>query len=304
MPDSITWQEHSGEILDSVAGFDVIDCGTCGFKHIVPIPTQDDLEKVYRQEYYSTEKPLYIERHREDLEWWNLVYGERYELFEQLLPSQRRRILDVGSGPGFFLLKGKERGWETLGIEPSFQSAQHSRELGLAIRENFLDGGLVPQLGEFDVVHLSQVLEHIPNPKEMILHGYRLLSAGGLLCIIVPNDYNPFQNALKSACGLPPWWVAPPHHINYFDFDSLTQLLDSCGFETVQKHTTFPIDMFLLMGDNYIGSDALGRSCHSKRKQFETNLDAAGMGSVKRQLYQGMADIGLGREVQIIARKK
>jgi len=47
------------------------------------------------------------------------------------LPSGSRRILDVGSGPGYFLLHGKNRGWQTLGIEPSKQAAEHGRKLGL-----------------------------------------------------------------------------------------------------------------------------------------------------------------------------
>ena len=100
------WQEHSGIILDSVNGFDVIECEKCLFKHIIPIPQPDEMVTTYRNEYYSTEKPLYLERHQEDLDWWNLFYSDRYDSFEQYLPHDRRRILDIGSGPGYFLLHG------------------------------------------------------------------------------------------------------------------------------------------------------------------------------------------------------
>ena len=294
---------HHGSIVDTVAGFDVIECTACGFRHIDPIPTPEELERVYRHDYYSTEKPLYLERYREDLAWWNLVYSERYDTFEAELPAGRRRILDVGSGPGFFLLQGKERGWDTLGIEPSRQSAEHSRGLGLAIREEFLDESLAGELGLFDVVHLSLVLEHIPDPAAMIELARRLLAPGGLLLVVVPNDYNPFQEALREACDVSPWWVAPPHHVNYFDFDSLAVLLARCGFEVLRRDATFPIDMFLLMGDNYLGNDELGRACHARRMRFEMNLDKAGKGEVKRRLYGALAELGLGREVQILARR-
>lgn len=138
MAETGQWQNHQGFLLDSVNGFDVIECEACRFKHIVPIPTQAELEAVYRQEYYSVEKPLYLEPHREDLDWWNLVYSERYDTFEEFLPPDRRRILDVGSGPGFFLLHGQQWGWQTVGIEPSEQAAAHSRKLGLEIVEDFL----------------------------------------------------------------------------------------------------------------------------------------------------------------------
>jgi len=298
------WQGHRGSFFDSVNGFDVIDCEGCGFKHIVPIPTQEELESVYRNDYYSIEKPLYLERYRGDLEWWNLVYADRYDVFEECLPQTRRRILDVGSGPGFFLLHGKERGWKPMGIEPSRQAAAHSRELGLEIIEDFLHAETGKQLGNFDVVHLSEVLEHIPKPAEMILQVKDLLAPDGLLCIVVPNDYNPFQLALRDACGFHPWWVAPPHHLNYFSFDSLKGLLERCGFETCLRETTFPIDMFLLMGDNYIGNDQLGRTCHVKRMTFEQNLASAGLNGIKRHLYRALAAEGLGREIFMVGRKK
>src|SRR5437764_2412464 len=113
MAEQSAWQGHAGVALDTVDGFTVIDCDACRFKHIVPIPTPAELEHVYRHEYYSTEKPLYIQRHDEDREWLDLVYAERYALFEQLLSDEaRRRVLDVGSGPGVFLLHGRDRGWQ------------------------------------------------------------------------------------------------------------------------------------------------------------------------------------------------
>ena len=45
------WQTHKGPLLDSVNGFDVMECETCGFKHVVAIPSLEQLEKVYSEEY-------------------------------------------------------------------------------------------------------------------------------------------------------------------------------------------------------------------------------------------------------------
>ncbi|MHB1222178.1 MAG: class I SAM-dependent methyltransferase, partial [Gammaproteobacteria bacterium] len=103
--------------------------------------------------------------------------------------------------------------------------------------------------------------------------------------------------------GFKPWWVAAPHHINYFDFDSLSNLVERCGFEVVHKESTFPIDMFLLMGDNYISSDELGRSCHTKRMNFEKAMNLSGAGNVLTNLYSELSQLGIGREVVIFARK-
>mgnify|MGYP001558721947 CR=1 FL=1 len=297
----LRWGNHQGAVLDSAKGFDVIECQACGFRHIVPIPTPEELERVYREEYYALEKPLYLERHREDLDWWNLVYGERYDTFERHLSADRRRILDVGSGPGFFLLHGKLRGWQTLGMEPSRQAAAHARGLGVEIVEDFLTPENAGRLGRFDAVHMSEVLEHIPDPRKLLETVAGLLAPGGLVCVVVPNDYNPFQQVLRTACGYRPWWVAPPHHVNYFDFESAGRLLEACGFRVLLREATFPIDIFLLMGDNYVGNDALGRQCHGKRKALEENLAKAGQTGVKRSLYQALARSGLGREAVLFA---
>jgi SAM-dependent methyltransferase len=297
------WQGHAGVALDTVNGFTVIDCEACRFKHIVPIPTPAELEQVYGHEYYSTEKPLYIQRHIEDREWLSLVYAERYDLFERLLEPKRRRLLDVGSGPGFFLLHGAERGtWSVHGLEPSTQAVAHSRGLGLDVTQAFLNADSAKKLGTFDVVHLNEVLEHVPDPRGVIGLVETMLVPGGLVALMVPNDYSPFQAALRDGCGAAPWWVAPPHHVNYFDVASIQRLLEE-RFEIVSVETSFPIDLFLLMGVDYIGNDDLGRACHAKRKAFELALARAGKTALKQEMYRSLARLGIGRDVFVVARK-
>lgn len=297
------WGNHTGPILDFVKGFDVIECVTCGFKHIVPIPTQEELETIYRDEYYSKEKPLYLKQYREDLDWWNLVYSDRYDIFEEYLQPDRRRILDVGSGPGLFLLHGKQRGWRTLGIEPSAQAAAHSCDLGVEIVEDFLTEASAGKLCKFDVVHMSEVLEHIPDPTGMLELTSNLLTPGGLICVVVPNDYNPFQKVLREKLGFQPYWLAPPHHINYFTFDSLKRLLERTGFKILHTTAMFPMEFFLLMGDNYVCNDILGRACHTRRKKLDILLNEPAIKDFKRDMYKLMARYGIGREMVIYSTK-
>ena len=299
----MTTRRHSGPVLEAVDGVGVVACKTCGFKHVLPLPSPEELEQLYRDEYFQSEKPLYIDEYREDADWWNLVYRERYETFESLLPPKRRRLLDVGSGPGRFVRAGLDRGWKALGIEPSTHAAAASRaELGIEVVEGFFGPELVSTLPAADVVHLSEVLEHVPDPEETLIAARDALAPDGLLCVVVPNDFSPIQLALRSE-GKAPWWVVPRHHLNYFDVASLPSLVSRCGFDIVSVETTFPIDVFLLMGDDYVGDPALGREVHARRKQLELQLDRAGLSPLKRQVYRGLADAGLGREVLVVARK-
>ena len=304
MQDMATWKKHKGLVCDQKDDKCIIDCHACGFKHVIPLPSFDDLKHEYSQNYYHIEKPLYIQRHQEDMAWWEIVYNERYDFFERILDVKDRRILDIGSGPGHFLLRGRERGWDTLGIEPSKQASDYSIGLGLNIINDFFTAEVADKLGIFNAIHLSEVLEHIPDPIDFLNRIYQMLDPSGLICISVPNDYNPIQFALSEFDDKKRWWVVPSHHLNYFSFSSLRSLLQRTGFQVLHEETSFPIELFLLMGDNYIDNDELGRLCHAKRKRFEMTMEKAGLGTIKREIYMSLAKKNIGRHIIMFARKR
>ena len=300
----IKWKNCAGNIIDSKDNHDIIDCEVCKFKHIIPIPSESQIYEMYTEDYYKSEKQNYIKEAKKDEEWWKLSYNNRYDSFESILPSNRRKLLDIGSGPGFFLLRGKHRGWTVKGIEPSNAPYEYSKHaLNLDVENIFFDKTTYKKFEKFDVINMSLVLEHIPSPKEFLKLVYNRISDGGLVSIEVPNDYNPFQKAALESLKIDPYWVAPPHHINYFNFDSLEELLKDIGFEIVLKESTFPIDIFLLMEENYIGNDLLGKRCHQMRKNFENNLYNSGLDQLKRKLYKEMATLDIGREIIMIGQK-
>ncbi|NIA23059.1 MAG: methyltransferase domain-containing protein [Proteobacteria bacterium] len=296
------WQNHTGPILDSVKGFDVIECEVCGFKHIIPIPTPEELEKLYEEEFYSTEKPNYFKDTEEDLEWWETTYRNYYQLFEKYCPKESRRLLEIGSGPGYFLKCGKELGWDVLGFEPSKQAYEYSQKFGISVVNEFFSENNADKYGKFDVVYMNTVIEHLPDPISLIKATKIVLNPNGIVCIIAPNDYNLLQNILRENLGYEPWWVVPHHHINYFDFKSIKKLLERLGFEIVESTGTFPMEFFLLSGDNYVGDDKLGRECHFKRKIFEANMYKYGREQLN-MIYKALAKQGIGREFVVVGRK-
>lgn len=294
---------HAGPRVAARALHDIIDCQSCGFKHALPLPTAAELERAYREDYYASEKPTFLAHAGEDQGWAQLAQTDRLEIFEFLLPPHRRTLLDIGCGPGFFLQTAMRRGWSAYGIEPSRQAAAHARGLGAPVTEGFFNDDTAPELGRFDAVHLNNVLEHIPDPAHLITLAYDILEPGGAICINVPNDFSPLQFAAMSAAEAPDWWVVPPHHLNYFDFESLTRLLERQSFKPAARTTSFPMEAFVMMGENYVGDLALGRACHNKRKKFDLAFEAAGMKETRRALYRALADSGLGREAVVIAVK-
>src|SRR5262249_55718045 len=185
--------DHSGALVTRAKGHDVVECALCGFRHVMPLPDPAELERAYRETYYTQEKPTFLQHAGEDQEWAEIFQRDRLEIFERLIPREKRRLLDIGSGPGFFLKTAKDRGWRVLGVEPSRQASAHARGLGIDVVENFFNAETATSLGRFDVVHLNNVLEHVPNPQEVVRLARDLLPKGGLICLNVPNDYTAFQ---------------------------------------------------------------------------------------------------------------
>jgi SAM-dependent methyltransferase len=176
---------HWGRVLATVDGYDVIACEACGFRHIDPLFTDEELKKFYDGEFYEKERPDYFARAEADKEWWMLRYHHYYELLEAHAPNanNRRRILDIGSGPGYFLEAGRERGWMVAGFEPSRIAADYTAARGIAVVNDFFSADAARTHGPFDAVSMNLVLEHLRDPIGLVEQAMSVLAPGGLLFV-------------------------------------------------------------------------------------------------------------------------
>lgn len=290
--------EHFGPVLATVDGYDVIDCRSCGFRHIDPLLSDEELQKFYDGEFYEKERPDYFARAEADKEWWMLRYHHYYELLEAHAPG--RRILDIGSGPGYFLEAGRMRGWDVLGFEPSRIAADYTAGRGIPVVNGFFSADKAQ--GPFDVISMNLVLEHLRDPIGLVEQAKSVLAPGGLLFVSSPNDFNPLQMVLWRKMGFAPWWVVPKHHLNYFDGDSARRFFTARGLKTLHQENSYPLENFLLAGRNYVGNDTVGRACHAERKAFETALFRHDKAQIKA-LAASWAAQGIGREFIILGQK-
>ena len=295
-----TMHKHRGATVVTVDGFDVIECELCGFKHIMPLTSEEELKKFYAGEYYEQEKPDYFKHAEEDKEWLSDTYGLYYDLLEKQVSG--RRLLDIGSGPGYFLDCGTERGWNVLGFEPSPAAAEYSRKRGLEVINDVFVQERAQKQGPYDVIALSSVLEHLRDPIRLLRSVQEILVPGGLLFVAVPNDFNPLQELLVEHCGYKPWWVVPRHHLNYFSIDSLSKLLTRLSLAPIEIGTTYPMEFFLLGGRNYVDTPMVGRACHAERKEFERNFFLYNK-PLLWEYYKSLARQGIGRDAVLIAKK-
>ncbi|MGH6933298.1 MAG: class I SAM-dependent methyltransferase [Dongiaceae bacterium] len=296
-------EQHTGPIVDTIGSYTIIECLECGFRHVAPLPSDDEIERWYRDHHYSDSTRDRIDYYERDRDWWLIAFRDIYATIEQHVPSDWRNLIDVGCGTGIFLEVGSKQSWNVVGYEPNHVAAEHCRKKNLTIVESSFPSGATNNVQAVDVIHMRNVLEHVTNPKALVQAAMDRLNPEGLLVVGVPNDYNPLQRAVRIVNDVRPWWLAPPHHLNYFNFESLERFLLRSGLELVTRYTSFPIDIFLAMGDNYVDNPALGRSCHLRRVRFEQTMETAGETRTRRLLYHAIASAGLGRDAIVIARR-
>jgi len=287
--------------------YEIVESSQFGYKHISPIPDASELSEFYQSDYpemlqegeVAEDVARLLEGEEEadrEREWRRATwYTDIQVLIETTSPSASR-VLDVGAGTGEFLSYMQDEGYEVVGLEPSFKIGEKARSKGLKIHNKTIEEFVENRYDSFDVVTLLHVLEHVPNPVEVVESAHSLLSPGGILVVKVPNEFNSLQVSARESLSLDDWWIVPPVHINYFDYDSLVALTESAGFTVEEKIGDFPMEIFLLMGENYVNDQDVGRKCHKKRMQFEKSLP----GEVRRMLYKKLADSGLGRSATLV----
>jgi SAM-dependent methyltransferase len=214
-------------------------------------------------------------------------------------------VLDVGCGWSQALLYFASKGIECYGFDPAPEAIEYGQKKGLNVKVAGMDRMNVFEDKKFDVVMLINVLEHLANPVE-ILEEIRsqVLKSSGMIIIDVPNEFNVFQTAGRDVHGLTDWWVAPPAHLNYFSKDTLVNLLEGTGYSVQLAEASFPLEMFLLFGDCYVGDGKLGKECHQKRVAFEKHLRKLGHSETLHNFYQSLAELNLGRQITAYATLK
>ncbi len=259
-----------------------------GFLRVEPVPTDEELARYYADRYRLTDPP-------------HDVAGRM-----DLIASHHKkpgRALDIGCGEGEFLSALHSRGWNVTGIEPGERAAAKATQKGFPVHASLLTPELVHTLGTFDLVILAHVLEHVPRPEQWLGWIRDLLKPGGLFYCEVPNDFNPLQQAACHANGASPWWIALPDHLNYFSIESLARFIESFELEILDRTTDFPMELFLLMGEDYVSDPSQGKDVHRRRCRFEQAMRDAGQGDTLSSLYRQLATINLGRQAIVIARK-
>ena len=133
-------------------------------------------------EYYPYLKFFTQNRVEEEIQIREFQSKAKLHMIERSLPKKKLRILDLGSGPGYFSAIANRCGHDAVCGELNKDAIKYG--------ETFLGNRFVDidkqAPGSFDAVTLFHVLEHLENPGLMMHRALDLLRPGGLLYIHVP----------------------------------------------------------------------------------------------------------------------
>ena len=158
------------------------------------------------------------------------VFNRAANLLERYRKSGR--LLDVGTGFGFFVTEMKNKGWEAAGVEISQKALEYARNvLGLTILPGPLEKVGFPN-NHFDAVTAFYVIEHLPFPMAFFRECYRILKPGGLLLLRYPHT-TPIKNFLRFL-GIKNHLYDLPAHLCDFSPKIIQECLEKVGFEKCQ----------------------------------------------------------------------
>ena len=211
-------------------------CYHCKTGFMNPQPTRNFLDSIYQYSGHGLLSPISLaEVVNKELEYPNATIDSKRLVTwskKHLSLNKLQRALDIGSGFGFFSQVALQEGFEVKAINPGVWENNIFKELNkFSPIQTYFEN--VDFKGEsFDLVILSQVLEHVERPLEFLIKIKRVIKPSGVLAIAVPNVNSFLVKILKNkenGC----FWV--PEHLTYFSGKGLKKILLRAGFIIVRN---------------------------------------------------------------------
>lgn len=202
---------------------DVVRCADCGHMQLERFPDAAELAGAYRDA--ASDEYLGEERGQ------RLTARSTLERIELHVPVEGA-FLDLGCWVGFMLDEARGRGWRAVGVEPSAWASGVARErFGLDVHSvDLVELDLPPS--SFRVVHMGDVVEHLPDPGGALDRVHGLLVPDGVLALALPDAGSRLARLLGQR-----WWSVIPTHVQYFTRHSIERLLQRHGYEVVSVLT-------------------------------------------------------------------
>ncbi len=215
--------------------FSLVRCGSCNLEFVSPSLNEKELSKYYPEiEYYS-----FKEKNRLALVYYKIsaYYSSKKNPFFNFLMyplknllqtfyiDKGKVLLEIGCGGGMALQIYQQHGLKTFGLEP-YGPNLTEREKRLNISRETIKEAKYPE-NRFDYIILREVLEHIPDQKQVLERCYKWLKPGGKLIITVPNTKGLWKKIFRQN-----WYgYDVPRHLYNYNPKNLSFFLEKNRFK-------------------------------------------------------------------------
>lgn len=206
--------------------FEYVQCSACDLIFVNPLPNMEDITKMYPVEYQGALA--------------GDAYGRYDDLFRRIESTGKyTSILDYGCGGGRFVVEAIQHGYVVTGTE-------YNPDLVRSLQDKFTNASFVTiddffqKNDKYDIIFLSNVLEHLTNPKEIMLKLKDRLSENGIFVLEGPveNNFNVKQTIRKAIFFVRKYLFKKkaahvPTHILYSNRKNQEDLFKNMGLETL-----------------------------------------------------------------------
>jgi SAM-dependent methyltransferase len=144
-------------------------------------------------------------------------------------PGDRRRVLDIGCGPGYLSRILSGRGYCVTAIERALVAQLPA---DIEFLEWDLDGGLPPLAGGYDYILCADVLEHLRDPLVLLRQARAALAPGGALFASLPNSGHAYfrWNVLRGRFPQQDRGLFDRTHLRFYTWEGWRNLFAGAGF--------------------------------------------------------------------------
>lgn len=206
----------------------IVECNNCGFVWTNPRIKSTYLFHLYPDKMFVNEEAGVI-RGANSVEIWKEELRDVVKITK--IKPKNSQILDVGCANGFSLKAAEKLGFKSAyGVEISKMACDYAKS-NLNLKNIFCGTLLEAKYPSesFDIVTLYDVIEHVPNPREILVEVSRILKADGLIVLKQMDINSELSKKYKEKWA----YIAPAAHLYYFSKPTISRLMEEVGFDLV-----------------------------------------------------------------------